>query len=87
MAEPPNEPSGESATGDVDTGEPVVALAELREAPSRGFLAGIRRRLERRTLVEDVGEFTWLGFTFITMSLVGLVFQLLRARQRDEGDE
>ncbi len=87
MAEPPNEPSDESATGDVDTGEPIVALGELREAPSRGFLAGIRRRLERRTLAEDVGEFTWLGFTFITMSLVALVFQLLQPRQRDEGDE
>ena len=87
MADTPNEPSNGAPTEDIDTGEPIAALAELREDPSRGFLAGIRRRLQRRALVEDVSEFSWLGFTFITMSLVGLVFQLLQLGRRDEGDK
>ena len=87
MADTPNQPPDEPLTEDVDTGEPIVALADLGEPTSSGFLGGIRRRLQRRTLVEDVGEFSWLGLTFIAMSLVGLVFQLLQAGRRDEGDK
>lgn len=87
MADTPNQPPDDAVSDDVDTGEPIAALADLREPTSGGFLSGIRRRLQRRTLVEDVGEFSWLGFTFIAMSLVGLVFQLLQPGRRDEGDE
>ncbi len=67
MADTPNEPTNGAPTEDIDTGEPIAALAELREDPSRGFLAGIRRRLQRRALVEDVGEFSWLGLSPASM--------------------
>jgi hypothetical protein len=43
-----------------DLGDPIVALTDFeREDPSSGFLARVRRSIQRRTTVAQLTSFSW----------------------------
>lgn len=71
---------------DVDPGEPLEVLAELRQTPTLGFLGGIRRRIQRRNLVADATELSWSGLSFIVVQFLTMFLEVFQPTNRTEGD-
>ena len=87
MADDANTPPPDtSGPDDVDPGEPVELLAELRQTPPLGFLGGIRQRIQRRNLVADAAEFSWSGLSFIVLQFLTMVLEVFQPTDRTEGD-
>lgn len=86
MAEQPGAPHGGAEADDIDPGEPVAQLAELGQVPTSGFLAGIRRRIQRRYLVADASELSWSGVSFLLLEFMKVFFQLFQPARDAEGD-
>jgi len=79
---PPDTPDSD----DVDPGEPLELLAELRQTPTLGFLGGIRRRIQRRNLAADATELSWSDLSFIVLQFLTMVFEVFQPTDRTEGD-
>ena len=71
---------------DIDPGEPVAALAELRQNPTEGFLATIRRRIQRRHLAADAADLSLSGFAFVALEWLTVAFQYFQPNRHREGD-
>ena len=71
--------------GDVDPGEPIGVLASLAQEPRSGFMAGIRRRIGRKTLAGDTAHLWWAGLPFVLFEFVKMFVQL--ASRRADGTE
>ena len=84
---PETPPPRPDSANDIDVGEPVAELAELRQTPTSGFLTRIRRRLQRRFLAADASEFSWFGLSFVAVEFVKLLFQFFQSNTRSEGDQ
>jgi hypothetical protein len=73
---------------DVDAGEPIGLLADLAQEPRPGFVDGIRRRIQRKTLAGDTVHFWWTGLPFVLLEFVKMFVQLTtrRADGQEMGD-
>jgi hypothetical protein len=73
---------------DVDTGEPIALLAELRESPRPGFFPRIRNSIERFRLGSELTELSWRGIALLVLEYLDMVFQLLGGdRRKSKGEE
>jgi hypothetical protein len=59
---------------DVETGEPIAALSGIEVAPSPGFLARLRNRIERRTVTSQVASFAWHVPVAVLYEFLSMVF-------------
>ena len=71
---------------DIDPGEPITQLTDLRQEPNPGFLNGIRGRIRRRYLAADAGELWWSGLAYILLEFVKLFTQLMQPSAGSQGD-
>ena len=69
---------------DIDTGEPIRALAELGQPTTPGFLERVRLKIERRSLGNQFVDFSWHVPKILLLELLDLVFHLF-GRQEDDG--
>ena len=86
MADETGFPSEDEAQEEVDPGAPNALLAGLEQTPAVEFLAGVRRRIHRRSLVADASDFSWFGLSFIALAFLTMFFQLFQSSSRTEGD-
>lgn len=74
-------PDDSLVAADVDTGEPIAALAALRVAPRVGFLDRIRRAIHRRRLTSEVVDFSWSSPVEVFMQFIAMLFEGFGPRQ------
>ncbi len=72
-----------SERADIDTGEPIEALASLREEPVPGLLERVRAGIERRTLTSQVTNLVFQAGLAVILEFLELVFQLLQGRESE----
>lgn len=78
---PPSDSADAGAGADLDTGEPIAALAALRVAPRVGFLERIRRAIHRRQLASEVVDFSWASPVAVFMQFIAMLFEGLGPRK------
>ncbi len=59
---------------DIDPGEPIPQLVQLEAAPRRGFLARLRRRIDRRRFAGDTTTFAWSATWALVRQLLDMLF-------------
>ena len=69
--------------GDAD--EPIGEIASLQEEVPAGFLARLRRRIERRSLTSQIVGFSWEFPKVLLAQLLDFVFSLFTPRQDGGG--
>jgi len=78
-------PEGIPENGEIDCGEPVAELAELREFPSAEFADRVRRGIGRRRLAAEMTQasiqmpFLWL------MEILDLLFHFFTGKITKKG--
>jgi hypothetical protein len=77
---------GATQPDQVDAGEPIAALAELRVEPSTTFITRVRHRVERRNLGSQLLTLTWYGPAVLVLEFVSLVFGVFDARRPGDDD-
>ena len=72
---------------DIDTGEPIRALAELDHPTSSGFLDRVRLKIERRSVGNQFAAFSWHVPKILLLEFLELVFHLFGQQNDDGGNE
>ncbi len=67
---------------DIDPGEPLGLLAGLRVEPSEGFLARIRRALDRKVFASQVLDLAWFAPLVVLLEYVQVIAELLGPSRR-----
>ena len=70
-SEPPRRPPQD----DADLGAPIAALAQLAEEPEQGFLARVRRRIQRRSLTAQLFDLSCLAPILVFFEYLNLILQ------------
>jgi hypothetical protein len=75
--------SGEVPPGDaeVETGEPIAALADLTRQPSPNFVSRVRRKVERRTVTGQFLSLAWHLPASVLMEVVKMIFESFGPRK------
>ena len=77
----------ETPGGDeVDAGEPIEVLGALERPASGGFIARLRRRIERRKLTSEVVSVGWHLPGIILLEFWNMVCQLVLPGEDRKGD-
>jgi hypothetical protein len=79
----PTPPGGQDDGDD----EPIRELRDLERDTSPGFLARIRRKIQRRTAVSHVATFSWQVPRVVLVELVGMLVHILNALGTRKGSE
>lgn len=79
------QPDKQIPEGEIDCGEPVAELADLRETPSAGFQERVLRGIGRRRLAAEMTQvslqvpFLWL------MEILNLMFHFFTGKITEKG--
>ena len=71
---------------EIDPGEPIQQLVTLETEPRRGFLARLRRRIDRRTFAGDTTTFAWSATWALVRELLDMLFAGGAAKKDDRPD-
>lgn len=70
---------------EIDPGEPVAVLADLREPVSTGFLDRVQRKIERRSLANEFASASWYFPVLVLLEILVMLFDFLGLRRDREG--
>ena len=91
MSDDANGQPGSGDGQDLDMGEPISELVDLREDPTAGFLDRIRGGIHRRFAASDTVDFALVVFFKTALSYILLVIESVsapfEARDKREGSE
>ena len=76
-------PTGADANEDPDLGEPVAELAALEVELRQGFLARLRRRIDRRSLSGEMLVVSWELPKMVLLEFLRLLFDLCSPSEGD----
>jgi hypothetical protein len=79
-----NGPSDPQNQNDIDTGEPIAELAELKETPPEGFLARIRGSILRRITTAEAIDFSLMALFQTFWEYLSMSIQALAGSDREE---
>lgn len=72
---------------EVDPGAPVEVLAGFEHVASVGFLARVRRKIQRRTTTAQIASFSWNVPSLVFLELWRVVIELLQLRDPRKGQQ
>jgi len=84
----PRDPNGPSrADENIDVGQPIEELAQLREEPSDQFPVHVLDGINRRMLTAQTMETSWVGITRVLMEYIQMLMSALGVRESDDKEE
>jgi hypothetical protein len=81
----PNAPSDTDA--EVDPGEPITELADLKESPSEEFASRVLDGVNRRMLAADTVESSWWGITKLFLEYFQMLLRSLGIRDTEDEED
>ena len=74
-------PDGTGNNLDVDPGEPIGELADLRDEPSPTFRSAVLDGVNRRTLAAQSLQVSWWGLTNLLLEYLQLLLRALGVKE------
>ena len=74
------------ADAEIDTGEPITALATFEVDSSDGFIDRVRRRIERQLVTNDFLSAGWEVPKIVLLEMIEWFAALFGVAQPEEGD-
>lgn len=84
----PTDPHEDSPEGtDVDPGEPIAELADLRESPPPAFIRRVVDGVDRRLLGGAAMDLPWFGLSEVILEYLTILFGFLGKGDQGGDDE
>ena len=77
---------GDLPDEDPQLGRPVTEIADLELKPAPGFLAHVRRRIERRFLTGQLFDLSWFAPVIVVLEYLDLLFSWITGKKPSSGE-